>query len=218
MEPNPCWHCGSPAAESLFCRFCNSLQRPTPDYYEFFGFEHQLSLDVEELDRRFYSLSRRLHPDLFFRAMPREQQFSLEATAILNDAYRTLRDPVARAEYLLKELGEDAAQKRRQDAPPELLEEVFELNELLEESRGTENRDREGCPSVDTPACPDSRLQEAHAKFLGLRAEADREMESLFGQYDRTADRALLPGIRSLLSRRRYIHNLIEQLEKELAP
>ncbi len=203
MEPNPCWHCGSPAAESLFCRFCNSLQRPTPDYYEFFGFEHQLSLDVEELDRRFYSLSRRLHPDLFFRAMPREQQFSLEATAILNDAYRTLRDPVARAEYLLKELGEDPAQPRRQDAPPELLEEVFELNELLEESRGTGHR----------PV-----LQEAHKKFLGLRAEADRELEGLFGQYDRTADRALLPGIRSLLSRRRYIHNLIEQLEKELAP
>jgi molecular chaperone HscB len=203
MEPNPCWHCGSPAAESLFCRFCNSLQRPTPDYYEFFGFEHQLSLDVEELDRRFYSLSRRLHPDLFFRAMPREQQFSLEATAILNDAYRTLRDPVARAEYLLKELGEDPAQPRRQDAPPELLEEVFELNELLEESRGT------GRWPV---------LQEAHKKFLRLRAEADRELEGLFGQYDRSADRALLPGIRSLLSRRRYIHNLIEQLEKELAP
>jgi molecular chaperone HscB len=203
MEPNHCWHCGSPAAESLFCRFCNSLQRPTPDYYEFFGFEHQLSLDVEELDRRFYSLSRRLHPDLFFRAMPREQQFSLEATAILNDAYRTLRDPVARAEYLLKELGEDPAQPRRQDAPPELLEEVFELNELLEESRTT------GHGPV---------LQAAHAKFLGLRAEADRELEGLFGQYDRTADRALLPGIRAVLSRRRYIHNLIEQLEKDLAP
>lgn len=201
MEPNQCWHCGSPAAESLFCRFCNSLQRPTPDYYEFFGFEHRLSLDVEELDRRFYSLSRRLHPDLFFRAMPREQQFSLEATAILNDAYRTLRDPVSRAEYLLKELGEDPAQQRRQDAPPELLEEVFELNELLEESA------RHG------PV-----LQAAHAKFEGLRAEADRELENLFAQYDRTSDRALLPGIRSVLSRRRYIHNLIEQLEKELAP
>jgi molecular chaperone HscB len=201
MEPNHCWHCGSPAAESLFCRFCNSLQRPTPDYYEFFGFEHKLSLDLEELDRRFYSLSRRLHPDLFFRAMPREQQYSLEATAILNDAYRTLRDPVARAEYLLKEVGEDAAQKRRQDAPPELLEEVFELNELLEAGQASS-------PEV----------RKAHARFLGLRQEADRELDKLFEQYDRTADRALLPGIRGVLSRRRYIQNLIEQIEKELAP
>ncbi len=203
MEENHCWHCGTPAAESLFCRFCNSLQQPVPDYFRFFGFERTFSLDVTELERRFYDLSRQLHPDLFFRAMPREQRYSLEATAILNDAYRTLRDPVSRAEYLLTGLGEAPADKQRQDVPPELLEEVFELNELMEESAGRG---------------PAPRVREAHARFVDLRAEADRALEDLYRRHDATGDRALLRDIRAVLSRRRYVENLIQQIEKELAP
>lgn len=205
MEPDHCWHCGHPAQESVFCRFCNSLQQPVPDYYRFFGLEPKFSLDVEELERRFYRLSRQIHPDLFFLAMPRERQYSLEAAAILNDAYRTLRHPVSRAEYLLKDLAEEPAHRQRQDAPPELLEEVFELNELLEESR-------------QSGRGPAPELQEAHRKFSGLREEADRELEGLFRRYDSTADRSVLSEIRGALSRRRYIQNLLEQIEKELAP
>jgi molecular chaperone HscB len=205
MEENHCWHCGSPAAESLFCRFCNSLQQPVPDYFRFFGFEPAFSLDGAELERRFYSISRQLHPDLFFRALSRERQLSLEATAILNDAYRTLRDPVLRAEYLLTELGEAPGEKDRQGAPPELLEEVFELNELVEELRHGDASTR-------------PRVEQAHRRFLALRAEADRELEGLYRRYDSAGESAVLGEIRSALGRRRYVQNLIEQVEKELAP
>jgi len=205
MSTTNCWHCGSPAEESLFCRFCNILQRPTPDYYQFFDLEPKLSLDLDDLQKRFYTLSRRLHPDLFLRASPMDRQFSLEATAILNDAYRTLRDPVARAEYVLKEQATETGAQKSKDAPPELLEEVFELNEALEELR-----------SGDSSVRP--RLEEAHHKFLSLRAGVDQELEQLFQEHDRTPDPKLLADIRSLLSRRRYIDNLITQVEKELAP
>jgi len=204
MEDNHCWHCGSAAEASLFCRFCNSLQQPRPDYYRFFGFDKRFNLDLGELERRFYSLSRQLHPDLFFRAMPREREYSLEATAILNDAYRTLRDPVLRAEYLLKELGEEPGDRDREATPPELLEEVFEVNELLEEARAGRR--------------PLSQLEEAHRKFLALREAADRELGGLYRRHDATGERAVLREIRGVLSRRRYLHNLVQQIEKELAP
>src|SRR5579875_3090493 len=103
------------------------------DYYEFFGLARKLNVDEAELQKRFYELSRQWHPDRFSRKSAQQQAQALEATAILNDGYRTLRDPVKRAEYLLKEEGFPIGEQRSKDVPPELLEEVFELNMALEE-------------------------------------------------------------------------------------
>ena len=102
------------------------------------------------LEREFYELSRKLHPDLYARAGQREQEWSLEQSSLLNDAYRTLKDPITRTEYLLRlegveleEQSKTATEKARatgevkkQMVPPDLLEEVFELNMQLEELRG----------------------------------------------------------------------------------
>ena len=99
--------------------------------FEAFGLEPALSLDADDLKKRFYERSRQWHPDRFSRASAAEQEKALEMTAVLNDAFRTLRDPVARAEYFLKENGIELSK----EAPPELLEEVFELNMALEELR-----------------------------------------------------------------------------------
>ncbi|MBI4876632.1 MAG: Fe-S protein assembly co-chaperone HscB [Acidobacteria bacterium] len=203
MEPNNCWHCGHAHEASLFCRFCNSLQRPTPDYYRFLGLEPRLHLDPEDLQQRFYRLSRLLHPDRYHRRTSTERQYSLEATAILNDAYRVLRDPVARAEYALKERGFESGERRSKDVPPELLEEVFELNMALEELR-----------DGDTSVRP--QLEQARKKFLALQQESDRRLEELFQRYDAVSDRAVLAEIRSVLDRRRYIRNLVGEVEKEL--
>ncbi len=102
----------------------------------------KLTLDNEALQKRFYELSRHWHPDRFSRKSAAEQAQALEATAILNDGYRTLRDPVKRAEYLLKEEGFPIGEQRSKDVPPELLEEVFELNMALEELKGGEESAR----------------------------------------------------------------------------
>lgn len=198
-----CWQCGHPAEHSLFCRYCDSLQRPTADYFRFFGLEPRLKIDAAKLEKRFYELSRLLHPDRYMRKSPTEQQYSLEATAILNDAYRVLRDPVARAEYVLKQAGFESVEPRAKTLDPSLLEEVFELNEALEELR------RGNCSA--RPA-----LEQARGRFLALRAEIDAELERLFERYDESRARGVLAEIRKLLDRRKYVQNLIEQLDREL--
>ena len=198
-----CWQCGNAYDQSLFCKLCNALQRPTPDYYRFFGLPKRLAIDGRELQKRFYDMSRILHPDRFLRRAPTERQYSLEATAILNDAYRVLRDPVSRAEYVLTENGFDIGEQRSKDVPPELLEEVFELNMALEELR-----------SGDSGARP--QLEEARSRFLALRNAIDGELQQLFEKYDAGGDRAVLAQIRGILNRRNYIRNLVGEVEKHL--
>lgn len=202
MERGTCWQCGRPA-ESLFCRFCNALQRPPSDYFELFGIERRLALDGKDLERRFYQLSRLLHPDRFVRRPAAERQNSLDAAARLNDAYRVLRDPVRRAEYVLDE--NPAAGGERMQAPAELLEEVFELNLAIESLR-----------DGDEGARPE--LAAAHGRFLAMRREADKTLEGLFEESDRTREAAVNDRIRQLLARRRYIENLIREVERDLIP
>ena len=175
----------------------------TRNYYDFFEIEHKLDLDLKDLEKRFYALSRRWHPDLFSRRSVAEQQESLEATAILNDAYRTLRDPVARAEYLLREHGFEIGEQKSNHVPPELLEEVFELNMALEELRGGDAKRL-------------AQLEEAQSKLTAMRDGIDRELQKKFAEYDRTSDRAVLAEIRAVLNRRKYIRNLVSEVEKAL--
>jgi len=173
------------------------------NYYDFFGLEHKLDLDLADLEKRFYALSRQYHPDRYTLKSREEQQYALDATAILNDAYRTLRDPLARAEYLLKENGFDIGEQGSKNVPPELLEEVFELNMALEELRGGDDSAR---PALD----------EARKKFVEMREKIDAELRGRFPGYDRTRDRNLLSEIRALLNRRRYVRNLVNEVDHEL--
>jgi len=173
------------------------------NYYDFFGLEHKLNLDPKDLEQRFYRLSRQWHPDRFARASEEQRRRSLDAAAILNDGYRTLRDPVLRAEYLLGENGFPIGEQKSNNVPPELLEEVFELNMALEELR---SGDEEARPA----------LQAARQKFLALRDEIDRELESCFADYDQSYDKVILEMIRGILNRRKYIHNLVREAGKAL--
>jgi molecular chaperone HscB len=190
----------SPALMSTFSR----------NFYQFFGIDRKLSLDEALLQKRFYELSRQWHPDRFARKSPEEQREALDATSVLNDGYRTLRDPIKRAEYLLTEEGFPIGEQRSRDVPPELLEEVFELNIALEELK-----------SGDEHALP--QLESARRNFMNMRAEIDSELQKLFAAYDasdaqsETAKQAL-HEIRGVLNRRRYIENLIRDVDRALAP
>ncbi len=161
----------------------------------------QLAVDVKQLEKTFYSLSRKLHPDLFARKSVGEQEAALETSAILNDAYRTLRDPIARALYLLRQEGFDIAEQGTKDVPPELLEEVFELNMALEELRSGDEDAR-------------AQLESARHRFEGMRDEIDSAMQLKFAEWDTTHDRAILDAIRGQLNRRKYITNLIARTEE----
>ncbi len=201
MNAEGCWRCGREVQDSLFCKFCSSLQPPAQDYYRFFDLDRRLDLDADDLRRRYYRLSRLLHPDHYQRGAPNERRFALDATAILNDAYRTLRDPVARAEYLLREAGIAPPAGGVKRVPQELLEDVFEANEALEELRG-------GNPSAR------ATVLRAYERFRQLRQQADRELAALFRDYDAGGGKETLVKVRQALDRRSYIDNLIKQMEE----
>jgi molecular chaperone HscB len=168
------------------------------DYFAFLELTRNLAIDAKDLEKKFYALSRHLHPDLHSRKSQAERDQAEESTAVLNDAYRTLRDPIARAEYLLKLEGLDIGEQTTKDVPPELLEEVFELNMALEELRGG-----------DTDVIP--QLASARERFDGMRGELDREMHQKFEEWDASHGREALTAVRQLLNRRKYITNLIAQ-------
>jgi len=174
-------------------------------YYELLGISRSLNLSPDELQKRYYELSKQLHPDRFMQKPEAEQQRALDMSSALNDAYRTLKDPVKRAQYLLGIEGFDVGEQRSKDVPPELLEEVFELNMALEETR-----------SGDDSARP--QLEAAEKNFTGMLADVDHQLERLFEQYDQTRSRDVLTEIRGVLNRRKYILNLVGEVHKTLSP
>lgn len=220
--PVACWSCSVAHNEStLFCPDCSKIQPPvTGDYFSVFGMKPRLNLDLAALEREFHRLSRRLHPDRFARATENEKQWSLADTALLNDAYRTLRDPLRRTEYLLKlegaEIGAAAAEgKNRQDpsrVPADLLEEVFDLNMQLEEMRGSKKTGQ------DDPALRES-LQQAKGKFQGMLAAVDRDLRAqwtFWDEGDESARQAAQRAMVALLDRRRFLSNLVRDVNEIL--
>jgi len=204
IENALCWKCGQPEICELVCPVCQALQKPPTGFFEFFGIPEQLALDVDDLQKRFYALSRKLHPDLYTLKTEAERLCSLEGTSILNDGYRTLRDPIRRAEYVLKVHGFEAGEQRSTNVPPELLEEVFELNEALEEIRGGDDSVR-------------PQLESARNDFSEMLKSVDDELQQEFRTFDQTHSHEVLKKIRGILNRRKYIQNLVTEVEKELA-
>jgi molecular chaperone HscB len=167
------------------------VERRLPlNYYDFFEIPHHLSLDLKDLEQRFYALSRKWHPDRFVRAGADQRQEALDASALLNDGYRVLRDPIQRANYLLKENGFDIGEQQSKEVPPELLEEVFELNMALEES--------------DTEA-----IAGARTRFEKMQQAIDEDLNARFRDYDQDPSPEILRQIRALLNRRKYVTNLV---------
>jgi molecular chaperone HscB len=162
------------------------------DYFEFFDLPHHLAIDLKDLEKRFYALSRELHPDRFARRSEAERQRALEDSATLNDAYRTLRDPIARALYLLKLEGFDIGEQGSKDVPPELLEEMFELNMAIEEA--------------DAP-----QLEASLQRFEKMRDALDTELQAKFAAWNASHSGEALTAIRGVLNRRKYITNLIDK-------
>jgi molecular chaperone HscB len=175
------------------------------DYYAVLGIPRGLNLSLDALQQRYYELSRQLHPDRFMQKPEAERQRALDMSSALNDAYRTLKDPVKRAQYLLGLEGFDIGEQRSKDVPPELLEEVFELNMALEEMRGGDDSAR-------------PQLEQAEKTFAKMLAESDQELAALFVKYDAAPSREILTQIRNVLNRRKYIQNLVSEVEKTLIP
>ena len=204
------------------------------NYFAQFGLPRHLNIDTAALEKSFYAQSRKLHPDRFASRPPAEQEAALAASSQLNDAYRTLRDPIARTEYLLAIEGiqleeqsraaTDAARaagtEKKQVAPPDLLEEAFELNMQLEEMRMAK---RMGDDDPDSTNQTRADLEAARTKFTAMLNDAQQQLEALWSKWDAAED-ANDPSARetakqamvALLNRRSYIRNLVRDVNAAL--
>jgi molecular chaperone HscB len=199
-------------------------------YFTQFSLPPHLHIDLAALETSFYAQSRRLHPDRFASRPSDEQQAALAASSALNDAYRTLRDPILRTEYLLALEGiqleeqsraaTDAAKaagtEKKQVAPPDLLEEAFELNMQLEEMRMATKMGEDD---------PQTRadLQAAREKFTAMLAESQQQLEALWTRWDSAVDadddaarESAKQAMVALLNRRSYIRNLVRDVNAAL--
>jgi len=187
------------------------------DYFSVFGLPRKLSIDLSLLEQKFLQLSWKLHPDNFVNASEPERELSLKKSSELNDAYRALRGPLARVEYLLEIEGERKEGQTKQQAPPELLEEVFELNESLDELREAKES---GADLIELQG----RLESAKDNFQAKLEEVDSQLQSVAKDWDAAVDalaasaarKELFVRMNELLNRRSYIRNLVANVQKEL--
>ncbi len=213
-----CLHCGAQSAGAHCCSECGKIQAVArdSDHFSFFGLPRKLRIDESELEKSFYALSRQFHPDYFMSASEAERQASMERSSMLNDAYRTLRDRVARVTYLLTLEGYKEAEKK---APPDLLEEVFELNMQIEELKAAKKMGDE-----NEVAEARSSLEDALASLREKLAGMDERLLALFDDWDCGFDqnaatdekKPLLDRMSELLSHRSYIRHLVSDIQEEL--
>lgn len=137
MKPPACWSCGGTAdADGLFCASCGALQPPVlGDFFARFGLTPGFAVDVAALERRYFELQRRMHPDRFAARLPKEREYSLQHAANVNEALQTLRSPVRRAEYLLALLGKAMRGSGEETVDDEeVLVHALEMREELAEA------------------------------------------------------------------------------------
>jgi molecular chaperone HscB len=178
------------------------------NFFEVFELPRRLAIDGEDLQRRFYALARRTHPDFHQTAPPAERAAIEEQAALVNAAYRTLRDPIARVDYLVR-LEEGRATKEgaeaRPKAPPALLAEMFEIQEALAEARAG---------SLDDAARA-TLLQQRDHLLERSAAEEARLRGPLAERWDgaAAAERpAALTALKEALAVRAYLRTVINDL------
>ena len=176
------------------------------DYFEVFGLPRALGIDIGSLEKTFHELSRKYHPDYFTTAPEAQQTQALRMTALLNDAYRTLKHPIRRVEYLLSLQGFKPDGSK---VPQALLMEVFEINEQMEKVKS-------GSASVE-------QIDSLRAQIHEKRDRFDTELQKASEQWDEllksgSAESKLkeqLAELTKILSESSYIRNLERDLEED---
>jgi molecular chaperone HscB len=217
--PLVCWNCHERTIGTHFCSSCGKMRQlpADSDYFAMFEIPRKLWLEMGALEQKFLQLSWKLHPDNFVNATPEEREISLKRSSELNDAYRTLRDPVARVEYLLSIEGSRKEGENKQQVPANLLEEVFELNESLDELREAK------AAGTDTDTLK-HRLEVAEKTFQKKLDDVDKQLRDSAREWDKTLDaktdevgrQNVMAQLNELLNRRSYIRNLVLNVQKEL--
>ena len=222
--PAKCWSCGQQVADGQpFCASCGKVQPPQQaGYFAMFGLPLKLDLDVPALEKQFYRYSRKLHPDVHARASVEQQEWSLAQASLLNDAYRTLKNPLERTKYLLQLEGVQFEEPRGQGngnpskVPADLLEEVFELNMQLEELRQNQKLGeddpqlRRDLEAAKNHFAAQLSALDAQVRFQWLAWDAAWEQRNEAGKT------AAKEAMTALLQRRSYLQNLVRDVDQTL--
>jgi len=218
MARSMCWHCQSEVSGEYFCERCVKVQPVSKelDYFTCLGFPRRLTIDQRELEGKFYELSRAFHPDFYQNKSADEQTISLGNSALLNTAYRTLRDPIERAEYLL-DLEAGSVKQIRNSPPAELFEEILELQDTLNEYRAAGR-------TSDNESTLRAKLQSDRSTLEQRQQDMESALQQLFVQWDALQDRGeatgqaraernrILKEMRENLSNRTYVKNIVSDL------
>ena len=217
LTKRACWSCGSEVNHLYSCVHCGALQR-LPDQIDFFtclGLDYRLRIDLKALEAKFYELSRKFHPDFYQNRSQEEKGISLENAAVLNKAYRTLRDPLERIEYLIG-LAEGKSTIQT-EVPSDLFDEIFELQEAMESIKQIPLENAvERKPLVQS-------LETAKEKFQQRQEEEQKELEALSARWDALepareersfteAQRACLREMKRVLSHRAYLERILNDI------
>ncbi len=223
MARSMCWHCQSEVTGEYFCDRCVKVQplSKDSDYFTCLGLPRLLTIDPADLEKRFYEMSRAFHPDFFQVKTDAERAISLDNSALLNTAYRTLKDPAQRAEYLVG-LEAGSVKDIRSTPPADLFEEILSLQEDLEEFRtATGGQDSEALGPLK------AKLEKDKSGLQRRQEEMDAQLRTLFGRWDAVVQsphaegaperkQAVLKELRELLSNRTYVRNIVNDLAATL--
>lgn len=223
MARSMCWHCQSEMAGEYFCDRCVKVQPVSKDldYFTCFGLPRRLAIDPQTLETKFYELSRAFHPDFYQNKSDEEQIISLGNSAMLNTAYRTLRDPIQRAEYLL-DLEAGSVKDIRTTPPADLFEEILELQETLDEFRASDH-------TSESASTLRTKLDTDRAALEQRQRDMEHQLQQLFIRWDALQDRGeatdqaraernrILKEMRDILSNRTYVNNIVNDLIATIA-
>jgi molecular chaperone HscB len=218
-----CWHCQSDIGGEYFCGQCVKVQplSKDTDYFTTLSLPRKLNIDTGSLETRFYEMSRAFHPDFYEGKSEMERAVSLANSALLNQAYRTLKNPIERVEYLLR-LEAGSAKDIQSKAPTDLFETLLEIQEDLEAFRAV--KAQSGATTSDIA----QRLKGQRNLLEAKRQALESRLAELFHIWDRLMDRSsqgapknekeqVLKEMREILSQRNYLNtmlsNIVEALE-----
>lgn len=219
-----CWHCQSDIGGEYFCGQCVKVQPLSKDidYFTCLGLPRKLNIDTASLEGKFYEMSRAFHPDFYEGKSEMERAVSLSNSAVLNQAYRTLKDPIQRVEYLLR-LEAGAAKDIPGKAPADLFETILEIQEHLEEYQAAKSQHDDAAISR-----AGNLLQSARKTLEAKRAALESRLAELFQIWDRLVDKHthdpahsaqkefILKEMRGLLSERTYVVNMLANIAEAL--
>lgn len=220
-EKRPCWSCDAEIEDKYCCSHCSVIQTflKETDYFTCFELGYRLDIDLKSLERQYYKMSRKFHPDYYQQKSQEEQAISLENTALLTQAYRTLKDPLKRVAYLIRLVEGDKNILTK--APADLFEEILEIQETLEAIQ------RCGAGEAEQKQALIQTLKHVLGRMEAYQAEAEKALEALSSEWDRLelarqdasfsdAQRGCLTEMKKILSHRTYVDRIVGDVQTAL--